>query len=93
MARARPTMPLGYIRVWSLLRSINLAVSRIFRTASVKVSCTYLTKCCKLGTWLGFIETALSKQFLASVRFSRTSKMRPRYKENKKDGEKTFQGQ
>ena len=81
----------GYIRVWSLLRSITVNCSSPLEPAGSwnvqnwsKVSCTYLTKRCKLGTWLGFIEIALSKQFLASVRFSRTSKMRPRYKQNKK---------
>ena len=87
----------GYIRLWSLLRSIIVNCSSPLEPAGLrnvqnwsKVSCSYLTKRCKLGTWLGFIETALSKQFLASVRFSRTSKMRPRYNQNKK--EKKFSG-
>lgn len=57
---------------------------RMFKTAA-NMSCTLLTKRWMLGTWLGFIETALSKQFFASARFPRTSKIRPRYKENQKE--------
>lgn len=58
----------------------------MFKTA-VHMSCTLLAKCCMLGIWMGFIETALFKTVLciSFARFSRTSKRRPRYKENKKN--------
>ena len=90
--RARPTShsaTFDQVRSFTVSKSIvclllKLQVSRMFKTA-VHMSCTLLTtKCCMLGIWLGFIETAYSKQFHAFARFSRTSKRRPRYKENKK---------